>query len=479
MGTAVAPCILDTWQKAVFRRAGSLLGLERKQRECVMGKLNALLTGAIVGAGAVYFLDPRLGRQRRKLAGDQMIRLSRRAARGIDAAMRDISNRSQGIAAELGSLVTPHDVSDDVLCEHIRSVAGRYVSNPSALEVDVCDGCVELCGPVLRDEASGLVRAVGSIRGVRGVNNRLQLHESRGNISALQGTGRRRGESTFDVLQSNWAPGTRLIALGGGTLLMANGLLCRTPGSMLLGTLGLGLLARALANMDTGRTFGVTGGQRAININKTIEIAAPAEKVFDFFSTPENYLRISDIVTDARSLGGGRFTKEMTIGGIPFHFEERFTRTQQGELLESRSEPGSALQYMKQLRFERVGNDRTRLHILFSYNPPGGVVAHAVASVLGFDPKTLLDDLMMRAKIFLETGREPHDATGRRRQVADQGGRASPSVQGERQFPRGPGAPSGDVHTASRGEEPTSPWPPAASPTPQSEEIAGRFPPAI
>jgi uncharacterized membrane protein len=277
------------------------------------------------------------------------------------------------------------------------------------------------------------VKAVGRIRGVKQVEDRLEPHEQRGNISALQGGGKQRGQASLDIMQSNWAPGTRLIATTAGAALMANCVACRTPASLLFGALGFGLFTRALANMDTARAFGMAGGRRAIDINKTIEIAAPADKVYEFFSTPENYMRISDMVTDVRSHGGGRFTKEMTIAGVPIHFEERFTRTQQGDLLESRSEPGSVLQYMKQMRFERIGSDHTRLHILFSYNPPGGVLTHAAATVLGFDPKTLLDDLMVRAKAFLETGKEPHDAVGRH--VHDGEGH-EPS-----QTPRGPGVP--------------------------------------
>jgi hypothetical protein len=38
--------------------------------------------------------------------------------------------------------------------------------------------------------------------------------------------------------------------------------------------------------------------------------------------------------------------------------------------------------------------------------------------VLGFDPKTLLDDLLVRAKSYLETGKQPHDATGKRETAA-------------------------------------------------------------
>jgi len=215
-----------------------------------MGKLNSLFSGAVVGAGAMYFFDPQLGRRRRTLLEDQFRRFGRQASEGLDAAIRDLSNRAQGTVAEVQNMFSPHDISDDVLCERIRSLAGRYVTNASALTVDVADGCVCLSGPVLADEAGPLVHAVRCARGVRSVHNQLDVHDSRGNVSSLQGQGRRSGELP-ELLQANWAPGTRLVAGAAGTLLMMNCMLNRGLGSMLWGTLGFGLVARAIANPIT------------------------------------------------------------------------------------------------------------------------------------------------------------------------------------------------------------------------------------
>jgi uncharacterized membrane protein len=429
-----------------------------------MGRLKALLSGTILGAGAMYFFDPRLGNRRRALLRDQARRLSRQTAEGLDAARRDLVNRARGTVAEVLSLVFPHTASDDVLCQRVRSVAGRHVSHPSALEVDVAQGCVVLRGPVLREEADGLIQAVGWTRGVRGVDNQLDVHDSPGDVPALQGEGRRPG-SSIDILQSNWAPGTRLLVGASGALLLANCLARRRGGSTLLGLLGFGMLARSLANLDTGRTFGIGGGRRAIDIHKTIEIKAPVERVFDFFSTPENFPLISDKITNVQNLGNGRFTKEMAIpGGASMRCEERIVRSEPDELVETHSEPGSTLQYMKQLRFERTADNHTRLDVLFSYNPPGGVLAHAAAAAIGFDPKTLLEDLLMRAKSFLETGRQPHDA----------------AVRQEFATPRGPGAPPEDVKPmTSHGENKASTWPPSPAEAPQAGGQAGQFPPAM
>jgi len=67
-----------------------------------MSRLDSLLTGAILGAGAMYFFDPLLGRRRRALVEDQCRRLSREATEGLDASWRDLANRARGTVAEPG-----------------------------------------------------------------------------------------------------------------------------------------------------------------------------------------------------------------------------------------------------------------------------------------------------------------------------------------------------------------------------------------
>jgi uncharacterized membrane protein len=191
---------------------------------------------------------------------------------------------------------------------------------------------------------------------------------------------------------------------------MGNCLARRTPTAVVLGTIGFGLFARALSS-DRG----------GVEVHKAIEIAAPVDRVLNFLSQPENYLRVSDVILSVEILGDDWFAKTMTIAGVPVRFEERFVRRDKDIGIETHSTPASAISYCKRLRFEPVGSDHTRLRLDFCYYPPGGIVGHAVATALGIDAKTVLTELLMRAKFFLETGREPRDAvawrkrTGRRR----------------------------------------------------------------
>jgi len=64
-----------------------------------MNRATALLTGAGLGAGLMYFLDPIRGRQRRSRVRDKMIRLSHQAQDARDMVIRDARNRMRGLAA--------------------------------------------------------------------------------------------------------------------------------------------------------------------------------------------------------------------------------------------------------------------------------------------------------------------------------------------------------------------------------------------
>ena len=120
-----------------------------------------LLTGVVVGAGAMYLLDPERGARRRSLLRDQGIHASHRVRDELAGAARDARNRTAGVAAELRSRFQQDEASDEILTERVRSAIGRVVSHPGAITVNVFEGRVTLGGHLLADELPELVRRVG------------------------------------------------------------------------------------------------------------------------------------------------------------------------------------------------------------------------------------------------------------------------------------------------------------------------------
>jgi uncharacterized membrane protein len=384
-----------------------------------MAHPTSFLAGLGVGAGAMYYLDPNLGRRRRGLLRDQVIHQGVLTCRAADVVQRDVRNRMYGTVAEIRASLRHDQPSDEVLIERVRAKIGRCVSHPAAIEVKVADGRVTLSGPILTDEVPGLLSTIQRVRGVRDVEAALDVHDEPGNVSALQGGIHRTGEP-IDLLQEYWSPATRVLVGAAGLGLLATCLTSRTPVSVLLGTIGFGLSTRALSNLQTSRLAGLGASRRGIDIQAGIVIDAPIEKVFELFSKPENYSRLTDSIASVRNLGGGRYQKMVSLpGGAKLTLDERLTALEPNKSMRWRSEPSSMVKYAGTAWFNRLDDGRTQVQVCMTYNFPGGVLSHAAATLAGMNPNMLVDDFLMRAKAYLETGRQPRDAAEQERPTVE------------------------------------------------------------
>jgi hypothetical protein len=176
---------------------------------------NSVLAGLGIGAALAFVFDPDRGARRRALARDKIVRASRETRDRLDATIRDVANRSRGVAASVRGRFRHEETDDQRLAARVRSVLGRQASHPRAIEVDATGGEVRLQGPVLAADVSDIIAAVEAVPGVRSVRNLLETHDSAEGIPALQGGGRRPG-TRLDILQENWAPATRAMVAAAG-----------------------------------------------------------------------------------------------------------------------------------------------------------------------------------------------------------------------------------------------------------------------
>jgi CBS domain-containing protein len=151
------------------------------------GPVTTFLAGLGFGSVIAYYLDPRLGRQRRARAHDKAWHLQRAGGREVLAVEHDLANRARGWLARLRTALEPEDVSDEVLHARVRAALGRACSHASALEVSVERGSVKLSGPVLEREHHATLRQIGRVRGVRAIEDRLERHMHPAGVSGLQG----------------------------------------------------------------------------------------------------------------------------------------------------------------------------------------------------------------------------------------------------------------------------------------------------
>jgi uncharacterized membrane protein len=370
-----------------------------------MDKGLALLGGMGLGAGLMYLLDPGLGRRRRALLRDRLVSAASQMDDSLCATWTDVRQRAQGLAAETAARWTGGPADDRVVTERVRSKIGRYLSHPSAVEVTVRNGRVTLSGPVLAREVDWLRNAVASVPGVTGVEDRLEVHARAGNVPALQGGGRRPGER-LNVAEANWAPATRLLVGAAGGALLTYGFTQRFPVACILGTVGLGMVARAATNTEMKRLLGFGGGRRAIDVHKTVTIAGPIERVFPFFARYSAFPSFMAHLREVRDLGGGR-SHWIAAGpaGTPVSWNAVVTRFEPNRLLAWRSEPGSVIANAGVIRFEPTSEGDTRVDIRFSYNLPGGLLGHFAAMFFGADAKSAMDEDLLRLKSLIEEGK--------------------------------------------------------------------------
>ena len=365
--------------------------------------MNRILYSAVAGALAMYFLDPQGGRRRRARTRDKIEHARRRLRDAYDVTARDARHRMEGVQAVSRRLLQRGEsVADETLVGRVRAVLGRYCSHPHAIEVTVRDGEVALSGPILANEAPGLVRVVKGVPGVRRLSSRLVEHREPGNVSALQGGYPRRGQQ-WELLQDNWSPAARLVVgtIGAG-LLLHGGLIGRVGGAA--------LLARAITNLDFATLVGMGAPEDGIEVHKTICVHAPVEQVFDFWSHFENFPHFMSRVRDVHLAGNRSHWVVRGPAGVDVEWTSELVRSEPNALIEWRSTPDSEVKHEGEVRFQPMDDGGTRINIRMCYLPPAGALGHALAAILGADPKSEMDADLMRMKSMIETGKAPHDA---------------------------------------------------------------------
>jgi uncharacterized membrane protein len=363
------------------------------------------------GAGALtmYFADPDRGKRRRATLRDAIVHSGNEVKRFAGRFGRDVEHRVEGAVAETRGLFEDDDqVSDTVLEQRVRTAVGRAVSHPHAVEVNCTGGSIFLGGWVLADEAAELTGAVRSVRGVRDLSTFLNTTDHPEHVSELQGGGRRR--HLPDFLQQSWSPTGRVLAGLAGAGLIAYGATHRMLIGKTLGVNGAILLARSVLNTPLKRMIGAdeTAGLR---IQKTVFINAGAADLYQFWKNPENYPKVFAHVKQITPEQNGIFLWQVLgPAGIPLTWRGRITCLVPEKRIEWCSLPDSVIENHGVIHLEAQKDGQTRIHIDMSYNPPAGLLGHAVAALLGLDPKSALDHDIIQLKSLLEQGKARVDS---------------------------------------------------------------------
>jgi uncharacterized membrane protein len=258
---------------------------------------------------------------------------------------------------------------------------------------------------VLASEVDELMRRVRRVRGIREARNELDIHATPNGVPDLQGAGRPRGQRA-ELLQENWAPAVRLLMGAIGGLMAVKGFRTRGSAGSALAVTGIGLLTRATTNLPARSLVGVGPGRRAIEVQKTIRVAAPVERVWDLWNNFEQFPRFMSHLREVRKIDQDRSHWVATgPAGVPVEWDAVVTERIPGEAIAWKSVEGSTVQTAGRVRFRPAPYGTAEIDVHLSYNPPAGALGHAVAALFGSDPKRAMDEDMVRLKSLLEEGK--------------------------------------------------------------------------
>jgi uncharacterized membrane protein len=339
-----------------------------KQTNYVGLDLAKWLGGAAAGAVLMYMLDPDRGGARRAQTTGALRDAGRQGSSVLGNAWDSISSRVAG-AADSAS-----DSASRIAHGALPNGAGGSMS-------DTASRLGQRTSEALDDTMS----RASSV--ARGASSRVsQMMSQRG----------------------DWMPGMRNSAMLGGGLLGLYGLMRRSPIGMLAGVAGLAVLARGVSqNRGLSSMLGGRGLGRTIDIEKSIQIDASPEDVYDLWSNYENFPRFMSHVVEVRDLGRRR-SHWVVRGPAGSHFEWDSVLTEQSRphRLAWRSEPGAEIGQSGSVQFE-PNRGSTRVTVRLSYSPPAGAIGHGIASLLGADPGQQMDDDLTRMKMLVERGSLP------------------------------------------------------------------------
>ncbi len=205
------------------------------------------------------------------------------------------------------------------------------------------------------------------------------------------------------TLERRPGPGSidRALALAGAALTLY-GLAQRGLVGVAARTLGAGMLWSEVREARDAAHHPGRERRRTVDIQKTMFVSAPVDRVYEFWTDYENFPLFMSNVREVQDLGGGRSRWVVSgPGGVPIEWDSVLTEQVPGETIAWRSRPGSMLENAGAVRFRPEG-EGTRVDLRLCYYPPAGGAGQAVAELMGADPRAKLNEDLGRLKALLE-----------------------------------------------------------------------------
>jgi uncharacterized membrane protein len=216
--------------------------------------------------------------------------------------------------------------------------------------------------------------------------------------------------------QVNVGQGERWASALAGAALAVYGITRASWSGLALAVLGGTLVYRGASghcqlysalDIDRAHPGGVRQGNLGVKLDQSVLVNAPADRLFRFWRNLENLPRIMSNVDSVRAEGPTR-SHWVVRGpaGKSLEWDAEIINEVPNEIIAWRSVGHPDVEHAGSVRFEPAGEGHaTIVRVSLQYDPPAGILGHAVASTWGGDAGKRIDEDLTNFKQAVESGR--------------------------------------------------------------------------
>ncbi len=142
-----------------------------------------------------------------------------------------------------------------------------------------------------------------------------------------------------------------------------------------------------------------------IAVDTSIDMNVAPRAVFEFWRALENFPKFMGHVKEVRATKDNRYLWRVAGPlGLEVSWEADVTNVVQDQRISWQSVGDAQVKNTGSVQFTPTAAGGTHLHVALSYTPPLGQLGHAIATLLGENPKQQMDDDLQRCKSLLEKG---------------------------------------------------------------------------
>jgi uncharacterized membrane protein len=204
----------------------------------------------------------------------------------------------------------------------------------------------------------------------------------------------------------------RMISAIAGGALALYGLRRGSLGGLLVAGIGAALGYRGITgNCQLYEKLGIdSGGARrnvgnlGVKIDKEIVVNAPSDRLYGIWRNFQNLPKILSQIERVEILSPTR-SRWTLKAPVSISWEAELINDKLNELIAWRTVGNQSVEHAGSVTFQPIGDGSTRMHVSLQYDPPGGQIGHAVASLFAEDAGSKVEQDLVNFKRAVEEGR--------------------------------------------------------------------------